>query len=224
LDSNSRKAIDWAAIRLAYETSDEPMRVIAAAHGISISGIDDRRSKEGWPKRRDTGRVATRPGATPKSFRFDWLKVREDYEMGDYSLEEIAGRHGCSLYRLQQQKNLEQWTPRRPAYPKAYGAGGIVAEPQRLKAHLTKKLAMIVKRLGLAEKIDLSDPLKGLDRLADTFEKLLEAREKSDDDGDRLSIGDASRTALAQRLDALAEAWEDKRDSEGAGSDGARGA
>ena len=122
-----------------------------------------------------------------------------------------------------QQKDLGNWTARRPAYPSAYGAGGIVAEPLQLKAGLTKKLAMLAARLGVHEKIDPGDPLKGLDTLANAIEKLLEAREKSDDDGDRLSIGDASRNALAQRLDALAEAWEYGRDSGGAGRNAAGG-
>ena len=223
MDSNSPRTIDWLAIRAAYETRDEPMHSIAALHGVSKSMIDRRRAKEAWPKRRDTGRVATRPGATPKSFRVDWPAVRHDYETGEYSLQEIARRHGCSQFRLQQQKNLEHWQARRPAYPRAYGAGGTVAAPLRLKAGLAKKLARLATRLGLIEKIDLGDPLKGLDTLANVLEKLLEAREKSGDDGDRLSINDASRNALAERLEALADSWERKRDSGGAGSKAADG-
>ena len=62
MDNDSGRTIDWAAIRAAYETSDEPLRIIAGLHGVSPSMIDRRRAKEGWPKRSDTGRVATRPG------------------------------------------------------------------------------------------------------------------------------------------------------------------
>ena len=220
MDSNSRRIIDWPAIRAAYEAGDELVRNIASLHGVTTSMIDHRRAKEAWPKRTDTGRLAPRP---PKVDHVDWLAVKHDYEAGEYSLSAVARRHGCGKYRLQQQKELGGWTARRPSYPKAYGAGGIVAAPQQLKAGLTKKLAGLATRLGIHEKIDLSDPLKGLDTLAKAIEKLLEAREKSDDDGDRLSIGDASRNALAQRLDALAEAWERKRDSGGAGRDAAGG-
>ena len=205
MDSNSTRTIDWPAIRAAYETGDERVRNIAAVHGVTASMIDRRRAKEAWPRRSDTGAL---PRQSPKVDQVDWPAVRHDYETGEYSLLEIARRHGCGETRLLQQKDAEDWTARRPAYPKAYGAGGIVAAPQRLKSGLAHKLAKLAARLGVAEKIDLSDPLKGLDTLANAIEKLLEAREKSDDDGDRLSIGDASRNALAQRLDALAEAWE----------------
>ena len=214
MESNSTKTIDWAAIRLAYETGDELVRNIALLHGVTASMIDHRRAKEAWPRRTDTGRIAPRP---PKVDNVDWLAARQDYEAGVYSLVEVARRHGCSKHRLQQKKNEGQWIARRPAYPSAYGAGGIVAEPQRLKAGLTKKLAILGARLGLAEKIDPGDPLKGLDTLANAIEKLLEAKERMDDDGDRLSINDASRNALAERLEALADSWERKRDSARAG-------
>jgi hypothetical protein len=213
LDSNSRKTIDWLAIRAAYETGDETLRSIAGVHGVSVNMIERRRAKEAWPRRRDTGRIAKRP--RPKASRIDWPAVREDYEKGEFSVAEIARHHGCSEGRIQQLKNEEHWQERRPSYPKAYGAGGIVAAPQRLKAGLTKKLAVLATRLGVHEKIDLSDPLKGLHTLANAIEKLLEAREKSGDDGDRLSIGDASRNALAQRLEALADSWEREADPGG---------
>ena len=220
MDNDSTGTIDWLAIRAAYETGDETLRSIAGLHGVSKDMIDRRRAKEAWPKRRDTGRIAPRP---PKVDQVDWPAVRHEYETGEYSVQEIARRHGCSRSRLHYQKEREHWQARRPGYPTAYGAGGIVAAPQRLKAGLTKKLALLATRLGLAEKIDLGDPLKGLDTLANVLEKLLEAREKSGDDGDRLSINDASRNALAERLEALADSWERKRDSGGAGSKAADG-
>lgn len=218
MDNDSPKAIDWLAIRAAYETGDETVHNIAGLHGVSRSMIDHRRAKEAWPTRRATGRVAPRP----KRLQVDWPAVRHDYEAGEYSLVELARRHACSKSRIQQERALEDWQMRRPAYPKAYGAGGTINASHRLKAGLAKKLAMLSPRLDLAEKIDLSDPLKGLNTLANTIEKLLEAREKSGDDGDRLIINDASRNALAQRLEALADSWERKRDSGGAGSKAAR--
>jgi hypothetical protein len=220
LDNNSTRIIDWLAIRAAYETGDETLRSIAGVHGVSVSMIERRRAKEAWPRRRDTGRIAKRP--RPKASRIDWPAVREDYEKGEFSVAEIARHHGCSEGRIQQLKNEEHWQGRRPAYPKAYGAGGIVAAPQRLKSGLAKKLASLQARLGLTKKIDPGDPLKGLDTLATALEKLLEDREKSDD-GDRLSIGDASRNALAQRLDALVDSWEHARDSGGAQPNAAGG-
>jgi hypothetical protein len=221
MDNDPPKTIDWLAIRAAYETSDETVGIIAGLHGVSKSMIDRRRVKEAWPKRRDTGHIATRP--TPKRFQVDWPAVRHDYEAGEYSLVELARRHGCSKSRIQQQRVLEDWQGRRPAYPKAYGAGGTINASHRLKAGLAPKLARLATRLSFAEKIDLSDPLKGLNTLANTIEKLLEAGEKSGDDGDRLIINDASRNALAQRLEALADSWERKRDSGGAGSEAAGG-
>ena len=217
MDNDSTKSIDWLAIRAAYETSDKPVNIIAGLHGVSKGMIDRRRAREDWSKRRDNRRFATRPEAASKTGQFDWLAVRHDYETGEYSLEEVAMRHGCSLSRLYKQKGLEQWQARRPASPRAYGAGGTVAAPQRFKAGLAQKLARLEARLGLDEKIDVGDPLKGLNTLANTIEKLLEAREKSGDDRDRLRINDASRNALAERIEALADSWERKRDNGGAG-------
>ena len=218
MDSDSRKTIDWAAIRLAYETGDDPVRDIAWLHGVTTSVLDHRRAKEKWPRRMDTGRIAPRP---LKGGNVDWLAVRQDYEAGIYSVAEVLRRHGCSKHSLLEKKNEGQWIARRPAYPSAYGAGGIVAEPQRLKAGLSKKLGTLAARLGLAEKIDPGDPLKGLDTLASAVEKLLDAREGSGDDSDRLRINDATRDALAERLEALARSWQRRRDAAGAECGGA---
>jgi hypothetical protein len=218
LDSNSRETIDWAAIRLAYEAGEEVVRNIASSHGVTVSMINHRLEKEAWPRRTDTGRIAPRP---PKVDHVDWLAAQRDYEAGEYSLAEVAKRNGCSKFRLQEKKNEGKWIARRPAYPSAYGAGGIVAEPQRLKAGLSKKLGALAARLGLAEKIDPGDPLKGLDTLASAVEKLLDAREGSGDDSDRLRINDATRDALAERLEALARSWQRRRDAAGAECGGA---
>ena len=89
---------------------------------------------------------------------------------------------------------------------------------QRLKALVAGKLAALEGRLGPGEKIDVGDPLKGLHTLASAYEKMLaiEVREKLRDDGDRLIINDASREALARRLDVLASAWKNAGDTGGA--------
>jgi transposase-like protein len=218
LDNNSPKTIDWPAIRAAYETGAETVRIIAELYGVSHSMIDRRRAKEAWPRRSDTGRIAPRP---PKVDQVDWPAVRHDYESGEYPVSEVARRHGCSRSRLQQQKDLEHWQARRPAYPRAYGAGGKVAALQRFKAGLAQKLGILASQLGLAEKLDVSEPLKALNTLAAACEKLLEVREKSGDDSNRLHINDATRDALAVRLEALARSWERRRDSAGTGSKGA---
>jgi transposase-like protein len=207
LDSNSPRTIDWLAIRAAYETSDKSVNIIAELHGVSPSMIDRRRVKEAWPKRSDTGRIAPRP---PKVDQVDWLAVRHDYETGEYSVAEVVRRHGCSRSRLQQQKELEHWEARRPAYPRAYGAGGTV------KVGLEQKLAMLSTRLGLAEKMDVGDLRKAVETLAAACEKLLDAKDLGDD-SDRLHINDATRNALAERLEALADSWERKRNSAGLG-------
>jgi hypothetical protein len=218
MDNDSPKPIDWLAIRAAYETGAEPVNIIAGLHGVSKDMIDRRRAKEAWPKRSETGRIAPRPR---KVDQFDWQAVRHDYETGEYSLQEVAMRHGCSQSRLYKQKRLEHWQARRPGFPKAYGAGGTV--PQRFKAGLAQKLGILAAQLGLDEKIDVKDPLKALNTLANAYEKLLEAaKEKSGDDSDRLHINDATRDALAERLEALARSWERRRDSAGAGCQRAR--
>ena len=205
------RAIDWPAIRKAYEQGDDPVRIIAAQHGISQSKIDHRRAKEGWLMRRDPARAAKRGSV-------DWAEVRSEYEMGQYPVLELCERHGFGLSSLYRRKQLQNWDARRATYPKAYGAGGKVNATQRLKALVAKKLAALEVRRVLGEKIDVGDPLKGLHTLASAFEKMLdiEHREKLRDDGDRagrLIINDASREALARRIEKLASAWESKGDT-----------
>jgi hypothetical protein len=84
---------------------------------------------------------------------------------------------------------------------------------------VAQALAELEARRDLGEKIDTDDALRGLHTLASLTVKILdiENREKSRDDGDRstdfLIIDDASREALAQRLDDLARAWKHKRDA-----------
>jgi hypothetical protein len=218
MENNSPKTIDWAAIRAAYEAGDKPLHVIAATHGVSKMMLARRRAKEAWPRRRDTGRVAPHPEAARIRDKVDWLAVRHEYETGEFSVLEIARRHGCGRSRIQQQRELEHWQLRRPACPGAYGAGGIVAAPQRLKAGLTKKLGRLQARLGLAERIDVGDPVTGFHTLADAIEKLLDEKEKSGDDSNRLHINDATRDTLAERIESLTRAWLRKRDSGEAGS------
>jgi hypothetical protein len=147
--------------------------------------------------------------------------VRREYETGQYPVLELCERHGFGLSSLYRRKQLEKWEARRASYPRAYGAGGAVNAPQRLKALVAKKLATLEARLELGEKIDVGDPLKGLHTLASAYEKILaiEHREKLRDDGDRagrLIINDASREALARRIETLASAWESKGDPGGA--------
>ncbi len=153
------------------------------------------------------GRAAARHARV----RTGW-QVQRDYESGERSIDEICERHGCSKYGLQQRRQEENWEPRRPAYPKAFGAGGKVNAAVRLKALLVKKLEALEQHLQLDEKIDPADPLKGMLTLATALEKVvdIEAKEKRRDDGaaaGRLIINDATREALALRLDALAESW-----------------
>ena len=217
MDRKSERVIDWAAVRLAYEASGDPLNIIAGRHGISESTIDRRRAKEGWPKRRDTRRIGRRRDPNPQSDGVDWAEVRREYDGGEYSVWEICVRHGFGKSSLYRRKNLENWKARCPGHPKAYGAGRMVNATQRLKALVEGKLAALEGRLGPGEKIDVGDPLKGLNTLANAYEKLLEAREKSDDDSDRLRINDASRNALAERIEALVDSWERKGNSAGSG-------
>jgi hypothetical protein len=208
------RVIDWVAIRKAYEEGDEPLRIIAAQHDISQGMINYRLAKEGWPMRRDRQRAPAEPEADPQQEDdADWAEVRREYEEGKYSVKEVCVRQGISQSRLYQRRNLENWKARCPGHPKAYGAGRTVNAPQRLKALVARKLAALEARPEFDEKIDVGDPLKGLHTLASAYEKMLgiEAREKLRDDGDRtgrLVIDDASREALAQRLEALADSWE----------------
>ena len=74
MDNESPKTIDWLAIRAAYETGVEPLRHIARLHGVSESVVHRKRTKEAWPRRHETGRIAPRPA--PNTNQVDWLAVR----------------------------------------------------------------------------------------------------------------------------------------------------
>ena len=212
-DKKPTRAADWVAIRRAYETGIDPLSAIAFQHGVNERTIQRRRKKEGWFTRHDRALAARAPGASPQEGGMDWLEVRREYESGEHSLWEICKRHGCGRTSLHQRRQDENWEHRRPAFPKAFGAGGKVNAAVRLKALLVKKLEALEQRLQFDEKIDPADPLKGMLILAGAMEKILdsEAKEKLRDDGDnagRLIINDATRSALAQRLEALADRWE----------------
>jgi hypothetical protein len=200
-DKKPTRAADWVAVRRTYEAGSDPLPAIAIQHGVNIRTLQHRRKKEGWFRRRD------RPA------RVDWLKVRRDYESGERSIDEICELHGCSKYGLHQRRQEENWVLRRPAYPRAFGAGGRVNAAVRLQVLLVRKLEALEQRLQLDEKIDPADPLTGMLTLAKALEKVvdIEAKEKRRDDeaaaGHPL-INDASRMALARRLEALAESWE----------------
>lgn len=208
------RMIDWAAIRKAYEEGDEPVRIIAARHDISQGKINYRLAKEGWPRRR----AARRPESSPQRGGVDWAEVRRDYEGVEYSVWEICVRHGFGKSRLYNRRNLENWEARSPGHPKAYGTGGTADATARLKALALGSVAALQARVDLGEKIDTDDALRGLHQLASAFQKIhaIEHREKLRDDGDRtgrLIINDATREALARRIESLAKAWARKGDS-----------
>ena len=218
-DKPALRTVDWAAIRRDYEQGDEPVSDIAARHGIGERTIMARRRKEGWLTRHNRARLrrgllALLPGHKP-----DWQAMRAEYENGQFQVEDIWLRHGIGQSRLYRHARAEHWTPRRPNAPKAYGSGGIVNTTERLRALVAQALAELEARRDLGAKIDTDDALRGLHTLASLTVKILdiEHREKSRDDGDRstafLIIDDASREALARRLEELARAWKHNRDS-----------
>jgi hypothetical protein len=226
-DKKPPRAVDWVAVRRAYEAGSVPLPVIAFQHGVHERTIRRRREKEGWVTRRARARAARVSGACPEEGGVDWQEVRRDYESGEHSIGETCERHGCSRYGLHQRRQEQNWEQRRPAYPKAFGAGGKVNVAVRLKGLLVKKLEAIEQHLQLDEKIDPANPLKGLLTLARALEKVvdIEAKEKRRDDGaaaGRLIINDATREALARRLEALAESWKadkERRAGEAEGRD-----
>ena len=204
------RAIDWPAIRLDYDKMDLPLHTIAARHGITENILHHRRRVEVWKTRRSRTPGSKMPWRWTAT---DWAAVRLDYEKGEYSVTEVSTRHGISESHLYRRKGIEHWEPRRAAYPKAFGPGGITANAtSRLEALVMNKIAALEAHLGPDEKIDPADPLKGLLTLASAFQKMsdIQTKEKLRDDGKRAgspAIDDASRDALARRLEALADSW-----------------
>ena len=209
------RAPDWAAIRKAYEESDDSLPVVAAQYGTNVSAMFRRRRAENWPTRRNRDRLARGLAAFPPMHSVDWQGVRLEYESGEFTVRDICERHGISGDRFYSEAHRESWRPRRP---KVFCAGGPVKTTERLRGLVTGALAGLEARHALDEKIDTDDALRGLHQLASLTVKILdiEHREKRRDDADRIGrliINDASRMALARRLDDLARAWKHQRDS-----------
>jgi hypothetical protein len=95
-DKKPPRAVDWLAVRRAYEAGSVPLPVIAFQHGVHERSIRRRREKEGWPSRRDMARAARTSE--------DWREVQRDYASGDHSIYEICERWGCSKYALHQRR------------------------------------------------------------------------------------------------------------------------
>jgi hypothetical protein len=206
---------DWAAIRKAYEDGNDPLPAIAAQFGASISAMALRRRKENWSTRRNRARLARGLAAFPPKRSVAWSGVRLEYESGAFTVRDICERHGICADSFYSIAHREGWQARRP---KTFGVGGRVKTTERLRDLVNCALAGLEARRALGEKIDTDDALRGLHTLASLTVKILdiEQREKLRDDGariGRLVIDDASRMALAQRLDELARAWKHKRDA-----------
>lgn len=209
------RMIDWAAIRKAYEEGDDPPSDIATQYGTSKSAMARRRRKENWPTRRNRARVGRGLAALPPKRSVAWAGVRMEYESGEFPVRDICERHGIAVHSFYRQARRESWRARSP---KAFGAGGKVRTTERLRDLVTRALAGLEARRALGEKIDTDDALRGMHQLASLTVKILdiEQKEKLRDDGERIErliIDDASRLALAKRLDELARAWKHKRDS-----------
>lgn len=218
MDIDSRRTIDWAAIRKAYEDGDDPPSDIATQYGPSKSAMARRRRKENWLTRRNRARVARGLAALPAKRSVAWAGVRMEYESGEFTVRDICERHGIGVDSFYSEARRESWRARRPNSPKAFSARGKVKTTERLRELVTRALAGVETRRALGEKIDTDDALRGLHQLASLTVKILdiEQKEKLRDDGERIGrliINDASRLALAKRLDELARAWKHKRDS-----------
>jgi hypothetical protein len=212
-DKAPPRVIDWPAVRVAYETGTEPVRVIADQHGISSSAIDHHMRSEGWHMRRDRARLARGLESSPRGRVVDWDVIRREYENGGFSIEEIRARHGISEGNLYRHRKAGNWPLRRAHSPRAFGAGGAMDTTEKLRALVQSELVKLVTSGRLAENIDLSDPLRALHTLTHALQKMhdfqdRENRRDAGDSDDRLIINDASRLSLARRLAALAEAWE----------------
>lgn len=228
-DKAPARAIDWAAIRLAYEAGDEPMRMIADRHCSSISAIDHRRRRDGWPLRRDRARQREAATDAASSRLVNWDDVRREYEGANFSIWEICARHAIAEGNLYRRRREENWPLRRQAFPRAFGAGGAGDTTARLRALVEIEVAKLQADGQVPDKINVKDPLRALHTVLTAFHKLreIETLEKGRIDADRIHhtiISDASRLDLAGRLATLAEAWENGREPAPSESSGPGGA
>ena len=148
MDHDSPKTIDWLAIRAAYEAGAETVRAIAALHGVSKNMIDRRRVKEAWPKRRDTGRIARRAKAPRKQTTSIGRRCGMNMKPANTPFSKSPGAMAAAGPAFTCKRTWSIGKQRRPAYPKAYGAGGKVTPRQRLKAGLAQKLGATFNPAG----------------------------------------------------------------------------
>jgi hypothetical protein len=114
MDNDSKRTIDWAAIRKAYEEGDDPLSVTAVQYGTSISAIALRRRKENWLTRRNRARIARGLAAFPPKRNVAWAGVRLEYENGEFPVRDICERHGIGVDSFYHEARRESWRTRRP--------------------------------------------------------------------------------------------------------------
>ena len=104
----------------------------------------------------------------------DWAAVRADYEGGHGTLAEIRARHGVGQAQLNERRNAEAWTPRRPGSAQTSGA----RLARRLLSLLEKIAHGMETKLMAGKDVDANE-LRLLDTMVKALERLI-AMEKGD--------------------------------------------
>lgn len=146
--------------------------------------------------------LPTTPGEDPG---VDWSAVRADYEAGELSLGEIAGRHGVKDHHIRYRREREGWRVRlgRRTEP-----GALVGRMLGLLDRQIRELERRMKDHGTMETGPGAEKdVALLSNMARTLEKLLEldAAGRAGRKGRLVPPIEDLREQLAKRLEALRE-------------------
>jgi hypothetical protein len=146
---------------------------------------------------------------TPPAAAPDWAAAYTDFLGRRHTYAEICARHGITRQDFDAYRKAHGW--KRPSAKSESTRATI----RRLKDLLHRRLAELEGQLAAIGKdvsaAESEREIKSMNTLVRTLEKVLELERKHRSPRSRglRIIDNARREALAQRIEALAESWED---------------
>lgn len=160
-DAAAGPAVDWAAVRAAYEAGGESLAALRRRFGISDWHLRDRRQRENWPVRPADPRLlarlrqeqaAQRRAAEEAAarWRIDWPDIRAAFEAGGEAIYDICRRFGVSVEEFRRRRDREGWLRQGPRPSGWRPAPGVDEIQARLRRILARQAAELEARLAAA--------------------------------------------------------------------------
>jgi transposase-like protein len=120
MSKTSRPSIDWEKIEIEYRAGRMSVREIARLCGVSEAAVRKRAKALGWERsladeapaaaRSRTVRSDGAQSAKPLRARPNWESIEREYRLGQYSLREVAKRHGVGHQSILRHAAKGGWT------------------------------------------------------------------------------------------------------------------